>query len=377
MWDVAITIRTLSKSSEFGIKEASVERAFTQSAEFHLACWACSLACQKLHSFSPSANCNHMKNEFILVSSLLIGCGSQVPTSEATDVSLTVNTHTSGEAGFVTHSHWIDTGEEVVVFDAQFTPELAEEVAKSIESKTDSSIRYLVVTHPNPDKFNGASVFQERGAQVVTSAATAAAMAAVHAYKKAYFVGAGMFTDQTYPKLPTIDVTFDKVLSLDLNAKASITLQVLQNSGVASTQTVAYAREANALFVGDLVHHKVHAWLEGGIVNGSAEPDLVSWMRSLGELVSLAPQSTRVFGGRGHITTLEDAVTSQQEYLSEVERLANAYVAALPDASVLGGAEAAEHQATLAQQVKDAFPSYELGFLVDYSIYGLLNSKIP
>ena len=72
---------------------------------------------------------------------------------------------TSDAAGFDTHSFWLDTGREVVVFDAQFTEELAGKLIAEIRSKTPHPIRFVVVTHPNPDKFNGAAAFQAIGAR--------------------------------------------------------------------------------------------------------------------------------------------------------------------------------------------------------------------
>ena len=126
-----------------------------------------------------------------------------------------VHTFTSAEAGFHTNSQWVDTGSEVVVFDAQFTPELAQELLAEIQAATDSPVRYVVITHPNPDKFNGASVFRDVGAEVVASQATAEAMPAVHAYKKAYFTSVGLFTDATYPTLPPVDTTFTDTLDID------------------------------------------------------------------------------------------------------------------------------------------------------------------
>ena len=76
-----------------------------------------------------------------------------------------------------------------MAFDAQFTPDPAEPAIASLRAQTDNPITYLVITHPNPDKFNGAPAFQAEGAEVIASKATADAIPGVHAYKKAGFVG--------------------------------------------------------------------------------------------------------------------------------------------------------------------------------------------
>ena len=48
---------------------------------------------------------------------------------EAVHMTASLFTFTSDAAGFDTHSFWLDTGSEVVVFDAQFTEELVNQVA--------------------------------------------------------------------------------------------------------------------------------------------------------------------------------------------------------------------------------------------------------
>ena len=101
---------------------------------------------------------------------------------------LTLNAWTSGAEGFDTTSYWTETSDGVVVFDAQFTPDLAEELLADIRTQTDAPIAAVVVTHPNPDKFLGAPVFQAEGATLIASEATAAALPEVWAYKKALWV---------------------------------------------------------------------------------------------------------------------------------------------------------------------------------------------
>ncbi|MDB5097631.1 MAG: putative cyclase, partial [Cyanobacteria bacterium RYN_339] len=274
---------------------------------------------------------------------------------------------TSDAAGFDTHSFWYDTGREVIVFDAQFTPALAQQLIAGIRAATRSPITTLVITHPNPDKFNGATAFQAIGAQVVASRATAAAMPGVHAYKKAYFVDvAKLFTAATYPALPKVDRTFESTCEL---AGGAVRLSVLRHAGVASTQTVAAIPAARALVVGDLVHHQAHAWLEGGIVAGKPRLDVDAWLAALDELKAFP--GTTAYGGRGEAAPVARAVADEQAYLRRVREIARAYAQALP-AGELAGRHAAAHQAEVAKRIAAAFPSYTLPYLTGYSVYGLL-----
>lgn len=310
----------------------------------------------------------------------LTGCASQSEgvRGEETTAQTTglIGKYTSGPEGFDTHAYFYDDGREVVVFDAQFTEDLARKLIDEIKAQTDSPIRYVVVTHPNPDKFNGVGPFRELGAEVIASEATAKAIPGVHAYKKYYFVEiAGMFTDATYPPEATIDRTFTGAMTLELAGGGRVELKELSNAGVSSTQTVAWVDELDALFVGDLVHHKAHAWLEGGIVEGAPAPDLSAWRAALGEL--RAYQGATVYGGRGQEAPIAEAVDGQIAYLDQMETLVQAYIDGLGERKAeLSGEGAGEHYKALAQQAAAAFPDYALSYMIEFGVYGLVNSKL-
>jgi glyoxylase-like metal-dependent hydrolase (beta-lactamase superfamily II) len=288
-------------------------------------------------------------------------------------------TYDSGEAGFFTKTYFYDTGSEVVAFDAQFTPELAEAAIASLREQTDNPITYLVITHPNPDKFNGAPAFQAAGAQVIASDATAEAIPGVHAYKKAGFIGMGMFTEETYPQQATVDETFTGTHTIELSDGKTVELSELSDPGVSSTQTVAFVPELTALMVGDLVHHQLHAWLEGGIVNGQATPTLDGWVADLQELeerFTADPEPT-VYGGRGEAAPLSVAVADQIAYLQKADQIVTDYVAGLGDKkSELSGDQAGEHYAAIQAELEQAFPDYAFPDMISFSVYGLVNSKL-
>lgn len=281
-----------------------------------------------------------------------------------------LHTFTSDLAGFDTHSFWYDTGREVVVFDAQFTEPLAHALVADIRAQTDSEIRYVVITHPNPDKFNGVGPLREAGATVVASEATAAAIPGVHAYKRAYFVGVGAFTADTYPPQASVDLRFADQLRLDLEGGATVDLRVLAHPGVSSTQTVAHIPRIDALIVGDLVHHGAHAWLEGGIVDGRPRPDLDAWRAALDEL--RAWSGATVYGGRGQPAPVEAAVAAQQDYLTRIEAVVAAEVAAVDDPAAWTGPDAAAHYEALTAAARAAFPDRDLDYLITHGAYGLV-----
>jgi glyoxylase-like metal-dependent hydrolase (beta-lactamase superfamily II) len=281
--------------------------------------------------------------------------------------------------GFNTKTYFYDNGEEVVVFDTQFTPDTAKKSIEFLRTKTPNPITYIVITHPNPDKFNGMRVFQEQGAKVISSRATSDSMKGVHEYKKYYFVNmAKMFTEDTYPKLSQVDVVFDQSYDLRLKNGEVIALLELSNPGVSSNQTVASISSENALVVGDLVHHHAHAWLEGGIVNGKPIPTLKGWIADLNEMQTYFKTTNPiVYGGRGEVVKLDQAVTTQISYLKKADLIVEQYISNLAEKkSELQGDKADQHYAALQAQFEKEFSTYSLGYMIQYGVYGLLNSKL-
>lgn len=274
----------------------------------------------------------------------------------------------SGHEGFDTKTFFYEGDQEVVAFDAQFTPALAEKAIAHLREVTDKPLTWLIITHPNPDKFNGAAVFQHAGAKVLASAATARAIPEVHAYKENYFVNvAHMFSPGQYPAPINVDETFSGAMDLVLKGGERISLRELSRPGVSSTQTVAFIGRANALVVGDLVHYGAHAWLEGGLVNGAPTPTLDGWKADLGELSAIYPANAAVYGGRGAITNLATAVSSQTAYLEAAKMLVDQEISA---------AGAALSYKELTSRFEARFPGYELAYLIEYGAYGLVEQEL-
>ena len=296
----------------------------------------------------------------------------------ATQAAPAIHSFESDGNGFNTKNFFFDNGQEVVVFDTQFTPDTAKKSLEFLRTKTKSPIRYVVVTHPNPDKFNGVSVFQAEGAEVVSSEATAAAIPGVHAYKKYFFVNlAKMLTEETYPAQAKIDRTFKGRLVLTLKGGDTVELSELKGPGVSSTQTIAWIPSLKAAVVGDLVHHNAHAWLEGGIVKGKATPTIQSWIRDLEQLGRTLPADARILGGRGEEAAATIAIPQQIRYLKTAQSLVRAKVRSLGQraASELSGPNAQTHFAALTKDFEARFPTYALSYMIQYGVYGLAQQE--
>jgi glyoxylase-like metal-dependent hydrolase (beta-lactamase superfamily II) len=289
----------------------------------------------------------------------------------------TLGVFQSDAKGFDTRTYWYDDGREVTVFDTQFVPALTAAMVAAIRKSTQNPITRVVVTHPNPDKFNGLSVLHKLGATSIASKATADAMKGVHDYKEYFWINiAKAFTTETYPPFEAVMQTFTGQQVIKLLSGETITLIELKNAGVASTQTVARIDATGDLIVGDLVHHGAHAWLEGGIVGGAAKPDIASWVDALGELKGLGGKTVR--GGRGDDAPVDKAVADEQAYLKAIDALVATYVRELgPRAAELkDAAKSGEHHKALQAKAEAVFPDRKLPYLIGYGVYGLANSKL-
>lgn len=291
-----------------------------------------------------------------------------------------LHVHTSAPEGFLTNSVWFDDGSEVTVIDTQFTPQLAEALVADIASKTRSPIRRVIVTHPNPDKFNALSVFHKLGAQSIASKATAERMPGVHAYKQYYWVQiAKSFNADTYPKLELPRTTFDKELAVPLKNGDRLTLRTLSAPGVSATQTVVRLDSTGDLVVGDLVANRTHTWMEGAVDSGQPVFDLAGWKADLRELQPLAEgkPAARLFAGRGPALPVAEAVRAQLAYLDAADAAIAMQEKALgADRTALTDpARQAPHVQAVRQHLVSAFPDYTMPDLVNYSLYGWLSSR--
>lgn len=315
----------------------------------------------------------------ILVLLMMSACSQSRPKTNNPAVQGKLWSFKSDSQGFDTQNFFYDNGQQVIVFDTQFTEDYAKKSIAFIQSKTSSPITHVVITHPNPDKFNGIQAFQKLGAKVIASRKTVQAMPGVHAYKKYYFTKiAKSFTDKTYPTLPKVDIEFEDRYELKLKNGEILTLQELGSAGVSSNQTVAWLSSVNTWVVGDLIHYKVHAWLEGGIVNGKPVADIDQWKKTLAFWKKQVKAGQRVVGGRGESTDALRAIDEQIRYLSRAQELVGEYVKSLGDkASELKSDKAAEHHKALQEKFEKAFPEYKLGYMIGYGVYGLILRYLP
>jgi glyoxylase-like metal-dependent hydrolase (beta-lactamase superfamily II) len=314
-----------------------------------------------------------------IIGSLLTTNAFAAPSAKAAKVEKTkIVEFKSAQEGFDTRTFFYITSKEVIAIDAQFTPKLAEDSIAHLRTFTDKPITTLIITHPNPDKFNGASVFRKLGAKIIASEATAKAITGVHQYKQHYFIEmAKMFTKETYPQPVEVDTTFGNEKMLTLQDNDTLELIVLKAPGVSNTQTVIFSKSQNALFVGDLIHHKAHAWLEGGILNGKPVPSITGWIKNLEQIEFYLKSNPTVYGGRGIQAPLKVATQEQIAYLNKSVKIVKDMIAKTKLTSKdIGTNKAAKFYTELEAKFKTEFPDYELPYMIQFGSYGLVQDLL-
>lgn len=279
--------------------------------------------------------------------------------------------YTSDSNGFDTHTYFYDDGKEVVLIDTQFTPTLTKQFVQYVKSKTNSPITKVIVTHPNPDKFNGLSYLHKLGIESISSTEVAKDMIAVNQYKRDFWINQmQMFTAQTYPEFQQVQWQFSgKEGTINLKSGETLSLFRLENPAIASSQIVVRVNATGDLIVGDLIHYKAHAWLEGPLVNGKPTPMLHSWSKALDELYGFSNKDALVYGGRGEVGHLDTVVNAQKNYLNKVDTLVDGYVSN----SIMQ--HHAQNKDELITLITKTLPDYALPYMISYSIEPLLKQK--
>lgn len=307
---------------------------------------------------------------------ILAACAALASTGAAAG---TLSAFTSDANGFDTHTYFYDDGKEVTLIDTQFVPKLTEAMVEQVKATTRSPITRVIVTHANPDKYNGLPYLHKLGVESVSSAAVARDMPVVHAYKENFWVNnAKAFKPGTYPSFENVKTTFNKSRTIKLKSGETITLFELANPGVTTHQVVVRIDQSGDLVVGDLVHTKAHLWLEGGLVDGKPRPDLKRWSDAVGELpkLSAGKPDARLYGGRGEVMKVTDAVREQQAYLNKAQALVVNYVGELGErkGELADPQKSGAHYKELEKRFASSFPDYKLPYMIGYSVYGLVNA---
>lgn len=212
-----------------------------------------------------------------------------------------VGQYVSNAWTFATSSFWIAGPAGLVLVDTQFLPSLGLEAADLAEQATGERLTTAFVLHANPDKFNGTTALQGRGATVLTSQQVLAAMPEIHKKRVAAFYER---YKPDYPlEMPT-PTSFGAATTKLEAAGLPLTAHVM---GPGCSEAHVVLQFEDQVFVGDLVASGAHSWLEIGRTD--------AWLERLRELEAMKPRW--VHPGRGPSGGPE-LLTEQRAYLEQV-----------------------------------------------------------
>ncbi|QRN98879.1 MBL fold metallo-hydrolase [Archangium violaceum] len=246
-----------------------------------------------------------------------------------------VGVYTSKPRGFSTNSYWLEGPEGLVVIDTQFLPSAARELIELAERETGKKVVLAVVLHPNPDKFNGTGVFQERGIRVVTARQVLERIPAVFELRTRWF------KDRYAPDWPEAEPRPEAFGAETTELEAAGLKLKAHVLGAGCSEAQVVVEWEGHLFTGDLVANGTHGWLELGRHH--------EWLKRLEELARLNPR--QVHPGRGPSAGPE-LLARQRAYLEKVVELVRAGEPTLPVRD--------EAVAAAVQRVQAAFPDLDL-----------------
>ncbi len=244
-----------------------------------------------------------------------------------------VGSFTSSPWTFSTTSYWIEGPTGLVLIDAQFTPSQAEKFVNAAEAATHKKAALAIVLHPNPDKFNGTSVFQKRGIKVITSKQVKVKIPGVFKQRTE------AFASRYAPDWPTEEPAPESFGDADTTVEAGGVKVRLHVVGAGCSEAHVVAEWEGHIFPGDLVAKGNHSWLELG------KPH--EWLDRIKEMEALKPKV--VHTGRSG-TGGPELLTAETKYLRDVMKAVSEEKPKMP---IPDGA-----LARVAKRIEDQYPSY-------------------
>lgn len=254
-------------------------------------------------------------------------------------VSLDVHRWSTPGLGSV-NTFWFDTGEGVIVIDAQRELSKARQIKAEID-ESGATIVAVFLTHPHPDHFGGLGVFtpENSGIPLYGSRQTRDSIAedrfglvkASHEVVKDDFPAEVRLPDRFLSDGEQLTIGTVRIVAYELGA------------GEAECMTALHLPDHGVLFCGDAIQHDMTAFL--------LEGRSAAWLAQLDALAARFPGLQILYPGHGEPGPPEELVRRQQAYLRDFRSLV--------EAEMHAGELAPGADQRIAARMDERYPGYQ------------------
>jgi cyclase len=283
--------------------------------------------------------------------------GSIDDTGETVDIGADVYVYSSPDYALDVNTTYAITPDGVVVLDSQLLPRHAEAVVRDTRTRTDQPIRYVTNSHHHPDHTFGNAVFQQEGAEVVSSYLTARMIDGSSFWYLMFL--SGMYGEHLPRGYVVPRETFVRSRELWLGKTVVQLFEFADSTTVAGESvdvTMAWLPQSKVLHVADTIWPGSHTFF----VDGVSVPD---WLVQLGHVRDLVAELRPRVIVPGHGAPGDAGmIDAQERYLRTVSRMVEDYC---------HGGETPltdEGKAKLRQEIVNAFPQHRNHIPLDISL---------
>lgn len=270
----------------------------------------------------------------------------EVSKTEANRETLKVQTYASpGPLDHSCNTFWIETGEGVIVVDAQWVLSEAENALREIR-KSNKPVIGIFITHSHTDHFGGINAFARAypNAPIFASQTTVEAIrtdAQGFIKNRQQQFGADFSNPVTTPNRIIKDGE-----DIKFGAVTMRVIDQLNNESLATT--LLYLPDDEILFTGDLVNNKVIPL----VFNGGKDDNVANWLKQLQTISGRYPNLRTIYPGHGAPAEANPLLQAEINYLTIFRRL-------VADEVAERGEMTPEGRAAIVMEFERRYPDYK------------------
>lgn len=258
------------------------------------------------------------------------------------------------------NSYWIETGEGVIIIEAQRFLSQARYLANEIRAVTNKPLIGIFITHHHTDHIGGLPALVEAFGNVPIYASQFV-RDDIETDEYGFLARRKKLHGNDFPAREDIPRPNRIITDRDKIELGGITFEVVEfQNNESPVSTIYYLSEQNALFVGDFVTNERIPFLR----NQHTE----NWIAQLQTLLERYPEQT-IYSGHGEPDSTQQLIKTQIEYLKTARSLVASALAT--DSEI-----APEEKANIVAEMKQRYPNHQTTFIGRDGIDGFLERNI-